>query len=69
MYLGMILTGILSGLMFETFCKEDNTDDCYKMWIVTAGYTILAPFMLLVLRPLIEKKESHTALDTNSERS
>lgn len=53
-YFGMIVTGATSGLLLYEFCPDDdNTGDCYKVWLYVLIMSFIITFLLIILRKFI----------------
>lgn len=55
--LPLIITGISSGFLMENYCTKDGSkDECHNVWVWVSGYSLVAVFVLLILRKHIEDK-------------
>lgn len=53
-YFGMIVTGATSGLLLYEFCPDDdNTGNCYKVWLYVLFGSIFITFLLVLLKKII----------------
>jgi MFS family permease len=52
---GMILTGVMGGVLMDSYCSEDGDNECYKMWLIIGSITIVIPLMLIVFRNCLEQ--------------
>ena len=53
-YFGMIVTGATSGMLLYEFCPDDdNTGNCYKVWLYVLFGSIFITFLLFSLKKII----------------
>lgn len=53
-YFGMIVTGATSGLLLYEFCPDDdNTGECYKVWVYVFFASIAITLVLILLKKVI----------------
>ena len=57
-YFGMILTGIISGEMLQTYCPETGDKHCFVIWKIVSLATLGIVVIMASLRFLISHKES-----------
>ncbi|WP_395753777.1 MFS transporter [Prosthecobacter sp.] len=55
--LGKITTGAVFAELLERYCPEHGARDTATMWSIVGGLVLMAPLLLLVLRPFIRMKE------------
>ena len=52
-YFGMILTGLFSGNLLESFCPPEGEKQCYLIWIVIGIATFTISIVICLLKPFI----------------
>ena len=57
-YFGMILTGIISGELLETYCPENGERNCFVIWKIVSFSTFGIVIVMAALRYCISHKES-----------
>ncbi|CAG9320049.1 unnamed protein product [Blepharisma stoltei] len=57
-YFGMIVTGVFSGSLLEVYCPENGENNCEKMWLIIGVCGIMIPFLLVVLRKMLEQPDT-----------
>jgi len=55
--MGKITTGAVFGWLLTRYCPVDGPRDTVTMWSIVGGLVLLAPLLLLVLRPFIRMRE------------
>lgn len=55
--MGKITTGAVFGWLLSRYCPADGPRDTVTMWSIVGGLVLMAPLLLLVLRPFIRMKE------------
>ncbi|WP_395741170.1 MFS transporter [Prosthecobacter sp.] len=55
--LGKITTGTVFAWLLTRYCPEQGPRDTATMWGIVGGLVLMAPLLLLVLRPFIRMKE------------
>ncbi len=55
--MGKITTGAVFGWLLTRFCPAVGPRDTVTMWSIVGGLVLMAPLLLLVLRPFIRMKE------------
>lgn len=55
--MGKLATGALFGGILEHYCPPTGARDPGGMWMIVGGLVLMAPLLLLVLRPFIRMKE------------
>ncbi|MBB5033437.1 MFS transporter [Prosthecobacter vanneervenii] len=55
--LGKITTGTVFAWLLTSYCPETGPRDTATMWSIVGGLVLMAPLLLLVLRPFIRMKE------------
>ena len=58
-YFGMILTGIESGVMFDSFCDDDSSSDCNFIWVLVFISSLCIFFMLIIFKKVITKSDEY----------
>lgn len=66
--LGLLLTGITSGIFMSNFCPAGEPKDCYLVWILIGVYCLFACFAIFVFRGFFEEKPI-TDMDISEEKS
>jgi len=56
LFLAMVVSGLMSGVLLEEFCPKEGTRDCGYMWAIIAGCAMTGALLLLVLRKTLEEK-------------
>lgn len=55
--MGKITTGAVFGWLLARYCPANGPRDTVTMWSIVGGLVLLAPLLLLVLRPFIRMRE------------
>ncbi|WP_395742823.1 MFS transporter [Prosthecobacter sp.] len=55
--MGKIATGTIFGWLLIRYCPQEGPRDTATMWSIVGGLVLLAPLLLLLLRPFIRMKE------------
>jgi hypothetical protein len=55
--MGKLANGALFAGMMEHYCPSTGPRDPGGMWMIVGGLVLMAPLLLLVLRPFIRMKE------------
>ncbi|CAG9333265.1 unnamed protein product [Blepharisma stoltei] len=56
--LSVILAGLMSGFLLDTYCPENGDRECWKMWSISGFMTILVPFFMIIFRSCLEQPEN-----------
>jgi MFS family permease len=54
--IGLLVTGISSGLLMSNFCPAGGGEQCYLVWIYIGGYCLFICFIIIVFRGYFDKK-------------
>jgi hypothetical protein len=55
--MGKITTGAIFSWLLTRYCPAEGPRDTVTMWSIVGGLVLMAPLLLLVLRPFIRMKE------------
>ena len=57
-YFGMILTGLISGELLQTFCPGEGEQNCFAIWKILSSGTLAVVVIMAILGFFVSHKES-----------
>lgn len=53
--LGLIISGLSAGFLLDGFCPEEGDRNCWAMWLIIGGISLITPIVMLWFRSALEQ--------------